>query len=170
MNGLTPEEIIKIDLIAHEVLLSTRTDDKGDPILPIDLSGILKMYNIRISEGVFKDTNISGLYDRKSNNIYLAKDEPYQRKAFTVAHELGHFFLHENKPGEIFYRSSVILLDKDIQKDEAEANCFAASLLIPEGMIKKYWELTHDFGKLAKIFGVSSSAIFFRVKNMSLVT
>jgi Zn-dependent peptidase ImmA (M78 family) len=170
MTNLTQEEITKIDLVAHEVLLSTKTDDKGNPILPIDLSGVLKMYSIQIKEGIFKDANISGLYDRKSNSIYLSKTEPYERKAFTIAHELGHFLLHENNLGEIFYRSTMISLDETTQKDEAEANCFAASLLIPEEQLREYWELTHDFGKLAKIFGVSNSAIFFRAKNMSLVT
>jgi len=46
MASLTTEEIIKIDSAAREVLLSTKSDDKGDPILPIDLSKILKMYQL----------------------------------------------------------------------------------------------------------------------------
>ena len=40
---------------------------------------------------------------------------------------------------------------------------------MPKKLILKYWELTQDIEKLAQIFGVSPSAVYFRLKNLQLI-
>src|SRR3989344_8208271 len=41
--------------------------------------------------------DVAGFYNEKEKTIYVARDDKPTRKLFTVAHELGHFFLgHKN--------------------------------------------------------------------------
>ena len=51
--------------------------------------------------GAFEDKEVSGAYEREHKMIYIAEDEPTNRKAFTIAHEIGHYFLHEVKQHEV---------------------------------------------------------------------
>ena len=49
---------------------------------------------------------------------------------FTIAHELGHHFLHEGKTDEeIYYRTQAMKINSK-DKRETEANWFAARLRI----------------------------------------
>ena len=168
MFDLNSEEIIKIESAAKEVLLSIKSDENGETTFPVNLAKILKTYSINVFEGKFKDENVSGAYDGK-NKIYISRFDPYPRKSFTVAHELGHFFLHDKGDAEIFYRSQLVDLYSETKKKEIEANWFAASLLMPEEPVKKYWELTHSVDKLSVLFGTSPSATFYRLKNLGLI-
>ena len=137
---------------------------------PINLSLILKKNNFTIKQGDFSDKNVSGAYSKIENSIYLARSENYTRKVFTIAHELGHYFLHSGVTSEFFYRSQMTQIFQDGENKimESEANCFAASLLMPEKVLKKYWDMTNDIDKLAVIFNVSTVGIFLRLKHLGL--
>lgn len=138
--------------------------------VPVNLQKIMKAYQIRLKVGEFENYDIAGSYNRSQRTIYISESAPYQRNAFTVAHELGHFFLHENKPNEIFYRLEADMIktqEDDLQ--EAEANWFAASLLMPRETMIKYYQLYQgDTDKMAVLFGVSKAALYWRSKNMGL--
>lgn len=168
MAHLTESKILEIDTAAKDVLHSVYGDAESiSP--PVDLNQILSKFSLTLKEGEFPDRNVAGIFDRGANTIYVAKDDIPARKAFTVSHELGHFFLHKDKKSEVFYRTEMTQLDKEEVVDEAEANWFAASLLMPEKLIKKYWELTKDIEKIAAIFGTSPSATYYRLKNLQLI-
>lgn len=137
---------------------------------PIDILDILKKYEINLKSGSFEDKNVSGLYDKDKKLIYIADDESPNRKAFTVAHELGHFFLHKDKANDLFYRMQILNLTDEDREDEQEANWFAASLLMPEKLVKHYFSITNDVDKLATIFGVSPTAVYYRLKNLGLLS
>lgn len=137
---------------------------------PIDILDILKKYEINLKSGSFEDKNVSGLYDKDKRLIYIADDESPNRKAFTVAHELGHFFLHTDKTTDLFYRMQILNLTDEHRKDEQEANWFAASLLMPEKLVKHYFSITNDVDKLTTVFGVSPTAVYYRLKNLGLVS
>jgi Zn-dependent peptidase ImmA (M78 family) len=111
---------------------------------------------------------VSGFFDAKENSIYINADEYPPRQTFTIAHELGHKFLHEEwaKSSEYRYlpRSQVLNFMKDGK--EQEADCFAANLLVPEHMIKKYQFASVD--ELAKLFVVSRVVIVNRLKHLGL--
>lgn len=105
------------------------------------------------------------------------------RQRFTVAHELGHYELH-NKQNE-----SALFVDKEFKVEfrnqdsstgemvrEREANAFAAALLMPEKLLIKeiknhHFELSDDnnLQELAKLFNVSLSAMTFRLMNLKLL-
>lgn len=109
-------------------------------------------------------------------NIHLSDNKSSQRKRFTLAHELGHLFLHmgfiidESKwsqKGLVFYR------DNTSSKDEYEANEFAAAFLMPK---KEFIEVAsnnlqndlYNVERLADHFGVSMDAATNRGKWLGL--
>lgn len=97
------------------------------------------------------------------------------RQRFTVAHELGHYFVHQHTfvdTGDIMYR--------DVQWDisELQANQFAGELLMPVDMVlsegKKiidYVESQAQFiERMASTFMVSKLAMHYRLINLQLLS
>ena len=105
-------------------------------------------------------TDVAGFYNEKDKTIYVQTTDKPWRKMFTVAHELGHVVLG-HKSYEVLFR--VQKKDGAYRQTESEANSFAASLLMPKFMLQKYldkYNLTiNDFLEMAKIFGVSGTAM-----------
>lgn len=164
---LSQEQINTIEAKTNTIL-ETVFGNAVDLSIPISLEKILKHYGISVKSGEFEDDNISGAFERDVKTIYIADDEPLNRRAFTVAHELGHVFLHEDTKNEVFLRSQILNLPEESRKEEQEANWFAAALLIPEKQLRHYYSLTKDLGDLAIVFGVSSTAVYFRLKNLEM--
>ncbi|MDR2898817.1 MAG: ImmA/IrrE family metallo-endopeptidase, partial [Clostridiales bacterium] len=125
--------------------------DYSSRTLPVDIKEIIKPYkNLRIS--TYSDLIIkSGLTKSELNSlvesdlgliirsgerhIIFYNDEsknPYLNR-FTIAHELGHFFLHHLNGVKI----SDALSEIHHQVLEKEANCFARNLLAPIGLVKR---------------------------------
>ena len=86
------------------------------------------------------------------------------RDVFTVAHELGHYFLHSDQTTPASFNR------KGTNQKETEANWFAAELLMPATLFKKASEeLQHDPQKVAAKFGVSGAAARVRMTVLGLV-
>lgn len=127
-------------------------------------------------EGKSMNDDVSGLLVIKNDKAYIIynSDQSIKRRRFTIAHELGHFYLHsKNKPlfvdksKEIMYRNSDSSTG-EIMK-EREANAFAAALLMPRCLIEEHINESKDFegvGSLAKKFNVSTQAMSFRLSNL----
>lgn len=162
---ISPERIKEIEILVEAVLNDVCGKIEIAP--PIDLKKILEKYEVSLKEGDFGDSNIAGAFDRAAKVIYISKADSPKRKQFTIAHELGHLLLHENQK-EIFYRTQFIEPDKQTVTEEVEANWFAASLLMPRRIFVRYWERVPDESVIADIFGVSPSAVHWRVKNLEL--
>ena len=103
--------------------------------------------------------------------ILLAASSSPKRRRFSIGHELGHFLIpsHLPRPGESFSCSHTDLLLSDTKetdrhrKMEAEANRFAARLLMPLAKIRaelrsRQPELA-EVVRLADAFGVSKEAM-----------
>jgi len=122
--------------------------------------------------------NKSGYIRREldgSFTIGLNRDDSELRQRFTLAHELGHYFLHSDllEPGgEHFDRLYSGHNDSGVlsARDETQANRFAAELLMPKTQVERLWSLNSrkEHWKLAKQFGVSSSAMAWRLVNLNL--
>ncbi len=86
------------------------------------------------------------------------------RDRFTLAHELGHYFLH-------FPLCCAPMAARRYGSDrvEWEANWFAAGLLMPSSQFRAAW-VTYggDVEKIAALFGVSTRAATFRAKGLGL--
>ena len=104
--------------------------------------------------------------------IYVSPFQSLERKKFTIAHELGHLFLHMgyrinvelwNKQKNLtYYRSGDSLM-------EYQANEFAAALLMPKKVYKRIMDQYTvgrevETDKVADYFGVSVSAASNRGK------
>jgi Zn-dependent peptidase ImmA (M78 family) len=112
------------------------------------------------------DLGISGYLNPIQNKIYVNRADPYVRQRFTIAHELGHWFMGHAKDTQVYgnfvFRSSAKGINRNVW--EKEADRFAASLLMPRHFIEKFlktypWVTNEDF---AGMFGVSLSALEIR--------
>lgn len=100
--------------------------------------------------------------------IKVNRHEVKHRQRFTIAHEIGHFMLHRDRIGSGI-RDTILYRSKLSNVMEAEANRFAAELLMPFDQVRgKFNELElhrdRDSAKeLAQVFGVSSDAMEIRL-------
>lgn len=128
------------------------------------LIGIIEAWipEVSILEYEFGAAKIRGAIYKKSPQfkqplIVVEKSLAPEVKTFTLAHEFGHYSLDHPAP-------SNFLLDKIGQANktqEAEAQYFAASLLMPKDKFTQLM-LVLDDKKLAERFGVSVSAVRVR--------
>ena len=107
--------------------------------------------------------------NKASGSILLRRGRTAKRHRFSIGHELGHFLIHMPRPDEPFQCSLADLhlvdpYERDRRKRiEAEANRFAAALLMPPVRVRK--EMTSrqpDLGEirdLAAEFGMSKEAM-----------
>jgi Zn-dependent peptidase ImmA (M78 family) len=136
---------------------------------PVNINKVVESQGLKTKVGTFSDPDIVGAYDKANATIYVSKSDTYQRQAFTVAHELGHFSLHSTKEKETFYRSDMAKLGKEDLREEREANWFAASLLMPRQLVETTWPIMQDVNEMAELFRVSYSAMRYRLMNLGLL-
>lgn len=108
----------------------------------VNLDELAKLEDIKIIYSKLKEykDEFSGLI-KKTNNKYtiiINGDHSENRKRFTLAHELAHYFLHKDEIEKAaivddgLYRSGVA------NTIEIAANSFAAQILMPSNLIERY--------------------------------
>lgn len=165
-------------------MISENIEIKAEQILnalnikatPVPVEEIASRSQIKISRAPSKD--FSGLLIRKDGHALIGvnSDEATVRQRFTVAHELGHYYLHPQKDAFVDYRNN-----KDERKDlvttikERQANMFAAALLMPrKTLVKDFKNIAKGLNDdevtsiLSKRYEVSDDAMKFRLKNLGL--
>lgn len=142
---------------------------------PIPVEEIARKNDIAI--GRTPSNKFSGLLYRKENAtsfIAVNSTESLVRQRFTIAHELGHFFLHPNKNTFIDFRDN----KKNIVRGqkEVQANQFAAALLMPKKLLERdVFSIAQDglseehIKYLSQKYSVSENAMSFRLINLHLV-
>lgn len=134
---------------------------------PIDISRIVKDFWINIEEIDFPEDvdHISWMLDIENMTIFVNRNDADTRKAFTVAHELWHYVMHQteleqNDSYAVVYRKET--QERDIIEKEADE--FAANLLAPAFLLDKFIE---DFSsmQLSKLFWVSAQMMEIRISN-----
>lgn len=108
---------------------------------------------------------------KASGSILLAKGRHPERRRFSIAHELGHFLIpshvpHSDNPFECSLSDFHLLNAKDQNRRrriEAEANRFAAKLLMPPSRVRtaigQFGSTLESLVSTAKHFGVSKEAM-----------
>lgn len=160
-----------------------------------DINAIVKFFNIEINsvdyingigEAVFIDNKFSINY----------KEQYYkQREKFTIAHELGHIFLHFATDKKIHFEDfdedlkplnntdyvQVLKAARDDSSNhnlllENEADNFARNLLVPEFQLEKYidgfekkYNQKPSMSYLKNEFGVANGTIFYALKYSNLL-
>ena len=121
---------------AHEVLAC-----HGVNSAPVNIEQIIRNENIYIFENK-ELIGISGasLINNGNRIIVINNQEFPTRRRFTMAHELGHLILHQDRifnfdenDVSVFYRNEDSSKGEYVR--EIEANLFAAALLMPENLI-----------------------------------
>jgi Zn-dependent peptidase ImmA (M78 family) len=103
-------------------------------------------------------------------SIFLPSHTSYKRDRFTIAHELGHYFLHyltrslsERRKGMIAYRYGS-------NRAEWEANWFAAAFLMPKQEFESaFKECGGSILQVSELFDVSESSASVRASVLGLV-
>jgi Zn-dependent peptidase ImmA (M78 family) len=137
-----------------------------------------KFLNIRYQETDLQE-GVSGFLRQTEENssvyeIVVNRNDGPKRKRFTIAHELGHFFMHKHlisRSLQPAYRAEIGTMKKnDLIKDfhEIEANRFAASILLPEQIVRQKYAEGMRVNEIADYFEVSYMAAGFRLDNLGL--
>ena len=126
-------------------------------MIPIHLGNLCRSLGIKICHS--EATHIDGtLFIRGDRKIILVSTAlPYERRRFTIAHELGHYVLGHQ---------AAFSLDSPeawTPWEEQAANAFAAELLMPKTALQSIRH-QHDTRQLAQIFGVSPLAMQIRLE------
>ena len=155
---------------AEKVLSQYRAGD-----VPINVLEMAKKAGVLIKYA--PSNKFSGLLYRKDDIAFMAisSSESNVRQRFTIAHELGHFFLHPQKDTFVEFRDN----EKNIARGskEIQANQFAAALLMPRKFLEKDVKSFRETGLtqqttefLAKKYNVSDEAMTFRLLNLNMMS
>lgn len=145
---------------------------RGDPIEPLvtELGGKIS-FNNPAGEEVQESIRVE---PQGGFTIFLPAVTSARRDKFTIAHELGHLFLHfpfvqRQHPGQGMRATRwVDESNSDLQRCEWEANWFAASFVMPKADFIAAYEKIKDVEQLADRFGVSQKAAEVRIKSLGL--
>ncbi len=119
--------------------------------------------------------NISGYIEKDSDAgkfiIVINKNHTPLRQRFTLAHELGHYYIHKDK---LEGQHTDVTLFRDANEDslgiEYAANDFAAELLIPAEAFKDAIKKGINTPKqLSTIFQVTEKAIMYRAYKLGII-
>lgn len=151
--------------VERQAIIAPHLNAAPVKVVPIARDLGLKVY--RVSKW---GDDLSGMIRKDSEHggatgyaIYVNANHAEVRRRFTIAHEIGHYVLHDSLIGDgitddALYRSN---LSNAI---EAQANRFAADLLMPRPLIKHAIASGINTVKaLAKHFEVSETAMSIRL-------
>lgn len=165
----------RADVAARQLL-----EEIGWTSLPVEPREIAEKLGVVVAEAPMSD-DVSGMLVRETERIVIGVNGTHHdhRKRFTVAHEIGHLRLHKGRSVimdsdvRMNFRDKVASLATD--REEIEANRFAAALLMPEHFVRP-WIAEHPFRtaaemvhRFAQAFNVSPSAANFRLVNLGIL-
>jgi Zn-dependent peptidase ImmA (M78 family) len=168
--------VARADVAARQLL-----DEIGWTQPPVDPARIAENALGIVIATTAMSPDMSGMLVREPGRVVIGVNEGHSasRQRFTIAHELGHFHLHKGRPMiidsdvRVNFRDPVSSMATD--REEIEANRFAAALLMPDHMVRS-WVVNGSFQTardlvelLAKSFKVSKAAVNFRLVNLGLI-
>ena len=150
--------------------------------IPIDVYRIAKYYGFSLYQDkmapnesgliVVSDKPIKNFDTRKL--IVVNEKDSLLRKRFTVAHELGHYFLNDCPDTCYAHRDA-----GDYGEEERDANRFASALLMPRAEVCRAvadlqsacpnCPVSLIIGEISRSFGVSESAAEVRLKRLEQI-
>lgn len=134
------------------------------PVNPLD---ICRYFNIEVCYDDLQQCEAVLIIRNGSKKIILSSNTTYHlRQKFSVAHELGHYYMPHHNLQLFACSASDIMAFENNSLQEREANLFAGELLMPyEHIIKdaKFYEYSvESIKELANKYGVSITAAAVR--------
>lgn len=158
-----------------------------DGLIPFPFEDtIARLGDVELRYLATDDANINGAIYLSGGvyNIVINSSKPPRRRYFTIAHELGHYYLHKDElkdePGSGFVdfkslesvssllRPDSLPAEKKLAQQEREANTFAAEILMPEDKVREFYKLNGDIAETADAFKVSTVAMAIRLEKLRL--
>lgn len=154
--------------------------------IPVDVVGLANALGIEVYKDDFDNKQMSGYIAKEEDGYFICvnKKHPATRQQFTIAHEIGHFVLHQhllenNSLLPTFYKIGNGIINSalprceqyyshEYRKTETEANSFAASLLMPEVEFIAAANDCDNLNDLANKFKVSVGAASIRANNLEI--
>ena len=172
MNS-TKRDLINNIAVKIRNILNITTDNFDIKTLVEELDGNLVFNDFSINEAIItkSSSDSPNAFEIMVNNNYNS-----QRIRFSIAHELGHLFLHMQylinpdewnniEPGTSHARNTNI----PYSRYEAEANEFAAAFLMPKDRFLEVAEENfYNLNKIASIFNVSIESAKIRGKVLGI--
>jgi len=147
--------------------------------VPIDPVVLAHKLGISLRNAKFSDESLVGMIAQRSGSsmILVNQSDSPNRKRFTIAHELGHHFLHlQGEDGEfvdgeadLFRETPGTVETTDKAMMEVQANKFAASLLMPSELVRQEWDKLRSVERIARHFNVSEEAMGYRLNRLGLL-
>lgn len=168
MNSLAQDAMKQ----ARNVLSKSKVDSAPVPVEALASSQGITVQRVPLDDEL---SGMSFIKDGLSVIVVNATHHP-NRQRFTIAHELGHHVLHANYLQNNVHVDKAVLHRNNRSSDgvdqkEIQANAFAAELLMPTAMMRKYKDVDindeHQLSALAKQFRVSTSAMAIRILNLA---
>lgn len=145
--------------------------------IPVDPVSLANRNGIRVHNATFSEEGLSGMVAKRGSSVTILVNQcdPPFRKRFTIAHELGHNFLHLHEDGEfvdtqvdLFRDATAGQKEWQSKMEEVQANQFAAALLMPSELLKSVYNDVRETEALARIFKVSQEAMAIRLGRLGL--
>ncbi len=145
--------------------------------VPVDVVKIANSNDIKVFEASLV-SKISGAIrykkETKKYEILVNKEDTKVRQRFTIAHEIGHYFLHKD-----FLKNEGVHIDailyranneneEEAKKREKEVDYFAGALLMNKTLLEKLRN-ENSITELAEIFDVSVSAMTVRLDILGIL-
>jgi Zn-dependent peptidase ImmA (M78 family) len=149
--------------------------------LPVPVDELAKRLGIDLTYEAYEG-DVSGMLYRQDDRAVIGVNSKHAptRQRFTVAHEIGHYVLHEGQP--MFVDSFVTRVNwrnGESNIEEIQANQFAAELLMPRDFVarevdralskRRTIEAQALASQLARLFAVSVQAMEFRLANLGVL-
>jgi Zn-dependent peptidase ImmA (M78 family) len=148
----------------------------GAKTLPVPVDSIARQCKVAV-QYITLDDEISGMSFIKNGAAVIVVNAVHHpnRQRFTLAHELAHHVLHEDYLTKNVHVDTAVLQRNEKSSEgtdvkEVEANTFAAELLMPRALLKRFGRVdANDDAKIAEIarqFKVSPTAMAIRLENI----
>lgn len=145
---------------------------------PVNIEAIIRGLGVELDKRAYLSTDISGELKKSGESYRISVNglDSYFRQRFTMAHELGHYLLHRDRIGDGIvddraYRSTDPSKYKSTligQAEEAEANRFAARILMPADKVTAEAKDASSLSTLAERFQVSKLAMEIRLSTLGI--
>jgi len=161
-------EMLDINLISNADQLLRVAKSNGLETSPLDIESLIRLCGVGLRKYPM-DNERSGYLRLDEGRWVIGVNSLHhpKRQRFTMAHELGHYFLHRNQSNNI--EDTVLFRDSSFGGGgiEYEANEFAADLLMPEEEFSRLVvERKGVVADISEAFQVSSLAVTVRAKQL----
>ncbi|MFL6111962.1 MAG: helix-turn-helix domain-containing protein [Catenulispora sp.] len=159
--------------MADRVLDALRAADSAEDFRDDPAGTVERLFDIDVVAECFR-RGFDGLALQNSRIrvVILNTSNSWSRQRFTLAHEIGHIVAGDGNDSGVCVDEDIMATGQPVE--EKRANAFAACLLMPSAEVRAAVPSSAHvdetvFGRLVGRFGVSPSALAWRLKNLGLV-